>query len=120
MSSLEIVDKGLKILNDKILSLTKILAFINKDDILLNDYIEELEHYKKQQDDFKKIKQDLEVLELVKKKDVDLGYLALCLKKAINYEGALYQYNCSHYRISLNFIEITILAKWLESNKVGD
>lgn len=65
MTSLEIVDKGLKILNDKILSLTKILAFINKDDILLNDYIEELEHYKKQQDDFKKIKQDLEILKLI-------------------------------------------------------
>lgn len=106
MTSLEIVNKGLKKLNRKILGLKKIIQIIDKNDILLNEYKISLNDYEKQYKNFNKIKQDLEVLEILK-----------------NYIGI------SKYE-QFNAIEIALLIdrgsvkeqfdkvmKWMEENK---
>ena len=73
--------------------------------------------------DLETIKQDLEVLEIIRKKNVDLKYLCDALKRYSNSplvcECALEHYNCNHnhFKNELTLEELQKLKQWLEENE---
>ena len=65
-------------------------------------------------EDCKKIKQDLEVLEIIRKKKVDINLLLVMLGNS-PIEEALENYNACGYR-KLTMEELLKLKQWLEEN----
>ena len=65
------------------------------------------------------IKQDLEVLEIIRKKDVNLATLKLCVIRTDTIEQLLSKYNKSRYftRDELTIEELLKLKQWLEGNE---
>ena len=111
----------------------KSLEFINKD---LQDFEKALENYKKRKainneevdeeyikqmtkeiEKYQQIKQDLEVLEIIRKKKVDVSYLLFYLKVSANDKIALSRYNAPVTRIELTMEELLKLKQWLEVNE---
>ena len=63
------------------------------------------------------IKQDLEVLEIIRKKKVDVYYLSIALKFKLPIEEQLYYYNSiEHNNFKLTMEELLKLKQWLEVN----
>ena len=67
----------------------------------------------------KQIKQDLEVLEIIRKKDVNLATLKLCIMTTDTIDQLLSKYNKSRYftQDELTMEELLKLKQWLEENK---
>jgi hypothetical protein len=82
-----------------------------------NGYYDELDivEYQNRLKKYQQIKQDLEVLEIIKNKKVDIGFLKSILQDYSN-EEALEIYNDSGYR-KLTMEELLKLKQWLEENK---
>ena len=70
---------------------------------------------------FQQIKADLEVLEIIKNKTVNIEALKFCLENYDNVEKAMeiYNYFEEDYR-KLTLEELLKLKQWLESYEVGD
>jgi hypothetical protein len=65
-----------------------------------------------------KIKQDLEVLEIINKKDVDIGYIKDLVKRFDDNEYILERYNeivSALYKLTME--ELLKLKQWLEVNE---
>lgn len=67
-------------------------------------------------EDFKTIKQDLEVLEIIRKKRVDVYYLYTLLKNG-EVDVALNRYNIYAREGALTMVELLKLKQWLEVNE---
>ena len=94
MKSLEIVDKKIKEIKD-------------------DEFWIELSKSELQQ-----IKQDLEVLEIINKKDVDIGYIKDLIKRFDDNEYILERYNeivSTLYKLTME--ELMKIAVWLEENE---
>ena len=67
---------------------------------------------------FQQIKQDLDVLEIIRKKDVNLATLKLCIIRTDTIEQLLSKYNKSRYftQDELTLEELLKLKQWLEEN----
>lgn len=70
--------------------------------------------YDKYKDDFEQIKQDLEVLEIIRNKLVDFTALGELLL-GFSLEVALSMYNYNHFEITME--ELLKLKQWLEENE---
>ena len=71
-------------------------------------------------EDITAIKQDLEVLEIIRKKKVDVYYLSIALKFKLPIEEQLYYYNSiEHNNFKLTMEELLKLKQWLEENENG-
>ena len=70
-------------------------------------------------DKLQQIKQDLEVLEIIRKKDVNLATLKLCIMRTDTIEQLLSKYNKSRYftQDELTMEELLKLKQWLEVNE---
>ena len=70
-------------------------------------------------EDITAIKQDLEVLEIIRKKDVNLATLKLCIIRTDTIEQLLSKYNKSRYftQDELTMEELLKLKQWLEVNE---
>lgn len=68
------------------------------------------------------IKQDLEVLEIIRKKNVDIKLLKLYYNISLKVEDWLDTYNSTikFDKHKLTMEELLKLKQWLETNKVGD
>lgn len=74
--------------------------------------------YDKYNKDFEKIKQDLEVLEIIKNKRVDVDILIRVLSKEKTNKDALWWYNFFVEKdMKLTMEELLKLKQWLEENE---
>lgn len=99
--------KSLEIVRDKLYILekypTKIEAVKLEKDVLIN------------QEQLLKIEQDLEVLEIIKNKNVQLNSLEFYLSYYIDLEQVLKAYNFSFKQLTME--ELLKLKQWLEVNE---
>lgn len=63
------------------------------------------------------IKQDLEVLEIIRKKKVDVASLKEIIELSDTNEYILHVYNFNHARYTLKMKELLKLKQWLEVNE---
>jgi hypothetical protein len=99
------MSKSLELINENL----NIAKAIQREGIDCYEEIKELEI----------IKQDLEVLEIIRKKDVNLATLKLCIIRTDTIEQLLSKYNKSRYftQDELTMEELLKLKQWLEENK---
>ena len=111
MKSLEIVNRNIKAIKKLLYNLKDVQEGTKED---FDKYYHEQE-LKEQ----KQIKQDLEVLEIIRKKDVNLATLKLCIMRTDTIEQLLSKYNKSRYftQDELTMEELLKLKQWLEVNE---
>lgn len=103
--------KSLEIVRDKLYILEKYPAKIEavklEKDVLIN------------QEQLLKIEQELEALEIIRKKDVNLATLKLCIMRTDTIEQLLSKYNKSRYftQDELTLEELLKLKQWFEENE---
>lgn len=108
MKSLEIVNRNIKAIK-KLLYKLKDVQEGTKEDF-------EKYYHEQELKDFKIIKQDLEVLEIIRKKDVDVAFLKTILDGYL-IDGTLIIYNEESNRQQLTLEELLKLKQWLEVNE---
>ena len=114
--------KSLEIINKDLQDFEKALENYKKRKAINNEEIDEeyIKQMTKEIENYKQIKQDLEVLEIIRKKRVCIDALMRIIR--INYEKSneeiLYDYNCLVNKIyKLTMEELLKLKQWLEVNE---
>ena len=109
MKSLEIIDEIIANFEDRV-EFEKIFLKANPSERPRNKFIRQLEGSKQ-------IKQDLEVLEIIRKKKVDVASLKEIIEFSNTNEYILHVYNYNHSRYTLTMEELLKLKQWLEVNE---
>ena len=113
--------KSLEIINKDLQDFEKALENYKKRKAINNEEVDEeyIKQMTKEIENYKQIKQDLEVLEIIRKKDVNIKLLKSYIKEELeNDEDILECYN-SHletYR-QLTLEELLKIKQWLEENE---
>jgi hypothetical protein len=96
----------------------KSLEIVNEHIKFIDDHSTQIKGTPVMIDDLQQIKQDLEVLEIINKKDVDIGYIKDLVKRFDDNEYILERYNeivSALYKLTLE--ELLKLKQWLEVNE---